>query len=194
MKTASPGSFKRITRRKRIETPDSNDPVEIDISNIFLEFISCRFRNDSENYTRAASFVHDLVGRETLLSLAEKKAEMLRFCILNRGHGCDDRFEYSFDSALRSSLVDFVMDTNFKMINCRYDAFLFAYRKEYESLAVFEKIQLLADNGTVLTFLETVIAHQQRCIILLDDKLYCTARKGPPEIAPKDPMGPVFDF
>ncbi len=148
---------------------DKND--DISLFNVYLEFILYRIRMDAESYRKALTMVMGSEEKIVLLSMAARKEEMCDILILYRNYGREGWLASTFDTTTRSLTVDYILDTDFKPFQSLIDAFHFAYRKEYESLAVFEKIGRLNLKATIRILMEGAIEHQRRHILHLDAML-----------------------
>jgi hypothetical protein len=172
MRTDTIAANSSTTLTKPIDAFISYKNDDSGLFNVYLEFIIYRIRMDAESYRKTLPMVTGNEEKMILLSMAAKKEEMCDTLILFRTRGHESRSASTFDTAARSLTVDYVLDTGFKPFQSPIDAFHFAYRKEYESLTVFEKIGRLNLKAAIRILLEGAMERQRQHILHLDAMLW----------------------
>jgi hypothetical protein len=146
---------------------DNNDDIEL--FNVYLEFIIYRIKADIESYYQALAAAPDHEVKHVLSTMITKKEDMHDALISYRPFNHNAWFALAFDTTVRYPSVDLIPDTHFEPFQCAINAFHFAYRKEYESLKLFESVGRLSRlDADIRTLLESATEHQCRHILHLD--------------------------
>jgi hypothetical protein len=153
-----------------------SDSDGVDLFNIYLEFILYWTRSDAESYRNAAAMVMDREGKELLLSMAGLKTEMFRAFSAYHSDGKKDWFASAFGGVAPRSTSSYMLDNDFKPIQRLRDVFNFAYRKEYQGLATFEKLSRADKDPIIRSLLENAAGRQRQHILYLDTRLACAGR------------------
>lgn len=165
--------------KKPIKAFLSNANDGSSLYNVYLEFIIYWTGADVENYSTALLTATGLDAKDLLYVMFRRKREMIHAFDVYRVNGKQVWSESAFGTGIRSSEDNHI---DFTSIRCLMDAFHFAYRKEYESLALFEKVGRSNLDTTIRALLENAAEHQRRHILHLDDRLSCVNNYAVPAI------------
>ncbi len=144
---------------------------------VYLEFVLYWIKSDAQCYR---NMVMMLTGREEkwlLSSLVVKKMEMFDVFKESRGKEYKEWFEPAFIGNSQSGNGHGMTDFASHPIHSVEDAFYFAYRKEYQGLALFEKISRSDLGSDIRDLMESAAERQRQLILFLDEKLTFVRRQ-----------------
>lgn len=157
--------------KRRIDTMLSDKNRDAALFNMFFDFIICRTRSDIESYLTALMPGMEVHERYILSTIVVRKKKMFHSLVRSRKYGSDETFAFEFAGARQQPIADFILDNRFKPIESLNDIFHFAYRKEFETLTIYEKIGRLIINAKIRLLVEHAIEQQRGQIMYLDELL-----------------------
>ena len=161
-----------------IEAYYLDDGEGISFFNVYLEFILFWIKTDAKSYRNASMMATTREEKELLMSMVFRKAVMFDIFSAHRTNGHKDWFESAFGD--KTSDSEFVLENDFISLQGLKDIFHFAYRKEYESLAIFENVNHSDLESAIHILLESAAEHQRQHIMYLDSRVFDKAQMAEP--------------
>jgi hypothetical protein len=161
----------KLTLTRRIDTLVSDKNINASLFNMFFDFIIYRTRSDIESYLAALLPAMEPPEKYILSTIVVRKKNMFESLIRSRKFGFDETSVCEFAGASQPPIADFIVDNRFKPVECLNDIFHFAYRKEFETLTIYEKIRQLIMNVDIQFLVEHAIEQQRGQIMYLDELL-----------------------
>jgi len=170
--------FKEKTKKKEEHlSPFSFDETErMSIFMVYFEFVVSWTRGDADSYRNAMAVVPGSREKKLFYEMIIVKQKMIGILNNYSMEKSKKWFEPLQRNTAQTSAHVFMIDSDFKPIVSLNDAFHFAYRKEYQSLSVFEKVGRSKLDAAIHTVLDCAIDIQRKHIMYLDASLSCVKK------------------
>lgn len=155
------------------ETYPSETDNNYHIFGTFLEFILYLIGTDVESYRHVFMTVTGHKEKDLMQFMIDRKTEMIRTFIVHRKDSHKVWFESAFGNHTCSSEDHTFPANEDEAFRNLVEVFHFAYKKEYKSLRLFEKVIESNLDAGVRTLMESAVEHQCRHIMSLDTRFSC---------------------
>ena len=137
--------------------------------NVYGAFICSRLRADAGSYYNASVHVAGASEKNILMTLCnEKLADLKALDRACSGYSDSEDGKAKFETP---SYTQYILDANFDPLLDIIDVFHFAYRREYKTLELFDRLEQSAAQVMIKALLSDATRRQRATILRLDGKL-----------------------
>ncbi len=144
--------------------------------NAYAAFVCSRLKADAACYRNASFFVAGNREKESLATLCNEKIADIRAL----DHICPQPTDIAEEHFETQSYAQYILDVDFELLLDLSAVFHFAYRREYKTLDILERLEKSADQSEPKGILSDAIRRQRQSILRLDAKIAAAPAKAHP--------------